>query len=140
MVSLISKIAKDDDGDKSDPLNQKSTIGWKAMMTAVILNSLAVMRINSAATDVAGEGDAEDVTPETVSISVTAGEHGSVSPASISVAAGSEVDITDNVLTCDGNTITATPAEGYVVDAWSGLSDGDTVSENTSVTVSFKTE
>ena len=137
----IIKIAKDDDGDKSDPLNQKSTIGWKAMMTAVILNSLAVMRINSAATDVAGEGDSEEeVTPETVSISVTAGEHGSVSPASITVAAGSEVDITDNVLTCDGNTITATPAEGYVVDAWSGLSDGDTVSENTSVTVSFKTE
>ena len=49
----IIKIGKEDDGDKSDPLNQKSTIGWKAMMTAVILNELGLMRINSAASDIA---------------------------------------------------------------------------------------
>ncbi|MBR3790226.1 MAG: N4-gp56 family major capsid protein [Clostridia bacterium] len=49
----IVKIAKDDDSDRSDPLNQKSTIGWKALLTAVRLNELALMRVNSAATDVA---------------------------------------------------------------------------------------
>lgn len=48
----IIKIGREDDGDKSDPLNQKSTIGWKAMMTAVRLNELALMRVNSAATSV----------------------------------------------------------------------------------------
>jgi N4-gp56 family major capsid protein len=48
----IIKIGSEDDGDKSDPLNQKSTIGWKALMTAVRLNELALMRINSAATSV----------------------------------------------------------------------------------------
>lgn len=133
----IIKIAKDDDGDKSDPLNQKSTIGWKAMMTAVILNSLAVMRINSAATDVTGDVGG-GTAPETVSITATAGSNGSVSPASITVAAGSEVTISGNTLTCDGNTITATPAEGYEVDAWTGLSDGDEVEANTAVSVSFK--
>jgi N4-gp56 family major capsid protein len=47
----IIKIAKDDDSDRSDPLNQVSTIGWKAMFTAVILNALALIRINSAATE-----------------------------------------------------------------------------------------
>jgi len=132
----IIKVAKDDDGDKSDPLNQKSTIGWKAMMTAVILNSLGVMRINSAATDVTGASGS--YAPQTFSITATAGSHGSVSPASITVAAGSEVTISGNTLTCDGNTITATPADGYEVDTWSGLSNGDDVEANATVTVSFK--
>lgn len=50
----IIKLASEDGGDKSDPLNQKSTIGWKALFTGVILNALAVMRINSSATDVSG--------------------------------------------------------------------------------------
>ena len=49
----IIKIADDDNSDRSDPLNQKSTIGWKALMTAVRLNELALMRINSAATSIA---------------------------------------------------------------------------------------
>jgi N4-gp56 family major capsid protein len=49
----IIKIAKDDDSDKSDPLNQFSTIGWKAMFTAKILDNLAIIRVNSAATEIA---------------------------------------------------------------------------------------
>ena len=49
----IIKLGSEDDGDKSDPLNQKSTIGWKALLTAVRLNELALMRINSAATAIA---------------------------------------------------------------------------------------
>ncbi|GHV02031.1 hypothetical protein FACS1894211_12780 [Clostridia bacterium] len=49
----IIKIAKDDDSDRSDPLNQVSTIGWKAMFTAVILDNLAIIRVNSAATEAA---------------------------------------------------------------------------------------
>ena len=48
----IVKIAKDDTSDRSDPLNQKSTIGWKALFTAKILNELGLIRVNSAATDV----------------------------------------------------------------------------------------
>lgn len=48
----IVKIAKDDNSDRSDPLNQKSTIGWKALFTAKILNELGLIRVNSAATDV----------------------------------------------------------------------------------------
>lgn len=51
----IIKIGREDDGDKSDPLNQISTIGWKALMTAVRLNELGLMRINSAATEVVTE-------------------------------------------------------------------------------------
>lgn len=48
----IVKIAKDDNSDRSDPLNQKSTIGWKAMFTAKILNALGVIRVNSSATEI----------------------------------------------------------------------------------------
>lgn len=49
----IMKIADDNDDDRSDPLNQFSTIGWKAMFTAVILYELALIRVNSAATEIA---------------------------------------------------------------------------------------
>ena len=49
----IIKPCKDDDSDKSDPLNQKSTIGWKALFTPVRLNDLGLIRVNSAATPVA---------------------------------------------------------------------------------------
>lgn len=73
----------------------------------------------------------------TVTISATAGEHGSVSPASITVAKGSTVTINGGTLTCDGKTITATPGDGYQVDAWSGVSNNATVNANTSVSVSF---
>lgn len=49
----IIKLAGEDSSDKSDPLNQFSTIGWKALFTAVRLNELALIRVNSAATDIA---------------------------------------------------------------------------------------
>jgi len=88
----------------------------------------------------ANESDNEEETVTTVTISATAGEHGTVSPASIEVASGSTVTISDNVLTCDSKTITATPAEGYVVDAWTGVSNNGTVSEDKSVSVSFKAD
>lgn len=52
----IIKIASEDDSDRSDPLNQKSTIGWKALFTAVVLDALGCMRVNSAATEVGNEG------------------------------------------------------------------------------------
>lgn len=131
----IIKIAKEDDGDKSDPLNQKSTIGWKAMMTAVILNQLAVMRINSAATNVSGT---VSEAPATVTISATAGENGSVSPASITVTKGATVTIDGATLSCDGKTITAIADSDYEVDAWDGLTNGATVTEDKAVSVSFK--
>lgn len=53
----IIKIARDDDSDRSDPLNQISTIGWKALFTAVILDALGCMRVNSAATEVVADAD-----------------------------------------------------------------------------------
>ena len=49
----IIKLCKDDDSDKSDPLNQKSTIGWKALFTPVRLNDLGLIRVNSSATPIA---------------------------------------------------------------------------------------
>ena len=48
----IIKPCKDDDSDKSDPLNQISTIGWKALFTPVILNALGLIRVNSAVTPI----------------------------------------------------------------------------------------
>ena len=84
----------------------------------------------------------EDDTPvvTTVTISATAGSNGSVSPASITVTSGSTVTISGATLTCDSKTITATPASGYEVDTWTGLSNNDTVSADKAVTVSFKAE
>ena len=48
----IIKLAKDDSSDVGNPLNQISTIGWKALFTAVRLDDLALIRVNSSATDV----------------------------------------------------------------------------------------
>ena len=36
-------------GGTTDPLNQRATVGWKAAYTAVRLNELAMVRIETAA-------------------------------------------------------------------------------------------
>ncbi|MBQ7308356.1 MAG: N4-gp56 family major capsid protein [Clostridia bacterium] len=51
----IIKPAKEDDGDRSDPLNQRTTSGWKALLTAIRLNDKALIRVNSAAKTNVGE-------------------------------------------------------------------------------------
>lgn len=136
----IIKLAKDDDSDRSDPLNQKSTIGWKALFTAIILDNLAVIRVNSSATDVEpdeqGGGDTH-ATPTTHTVYATAGIGGTVSPASITVAAGSTVSIVSNVITIDNKTITASAETGYVFANWTGVTDGATISQGTAITAIF---
>ena len=49
---MFVKVPNDNDNDRGDPLNQKSTIGWKALFTAKVLYELAIMRVQSAATPV----------------------------------------------------------------------------------------
>lgn len=70
-------------------------------------------------------------------ITVTAGANGSVSPASITVASNSVVTIIGGTLTCDGKTITATADSGYQVGTWTGITSGQSITENKTVTVSF---
>ena len=62
----------------------------------------------------------DNVAASKYTISATAGSHGSISPSSIEVTAGSTISVSGNVLTCDSQTITATPASGYVAN-WSGV-------------------
>ncbi len=50
-VELIIKPAEGDKYDRSDPLNQISTVGWKTFYTAVILNDAWIVRIETAATE-----------------------------------------------------------------------------------------
>jgi len=50
-VDIIIKTSDGDVYDRSDPLNQRSTIGWKAYYTAVILNDAWLVRIECAATN-----------------------------------------------------------------------------------------
>ena len=47
-VETIIKTPKGNDGNTSDPLNQRSTAGWKAMKTYVILQDLALLRLECA--------------------------------------------------------------------------------------------
>lgn len=47
-VETIIKTPKGNDGNTSDPLNQRSTAGWKAMKTYVILNHDALLRLECA--------------------------------------------------------------------------------------------
>lgn len=71
----------------------------------------------------------------------TAG-YGTVSPSSITVTSGSSVSLSSNVLTCDGKTLTATASDAttawtYAFSSWSGVTNGGTVSSNTTATANF---
>lgn len=71
----------------------------------------------------------------------TAG-YGTVSPSSITVTSGSTVSISDNVLTCDGETLTATYTPEtdeytYAFDSWSGVSNGDEITSAKTATANF---
>ena len=50
-VETIIKTPKGNDGNTNDPLNQRSTAGWKAMKTYVILQQLALLRLETAVSD-----------------------------------------------------------------------------------------
>ncbi len=50
-VELIIKTAEGDKYDRSDPLNQISTVGWKTFYAAAILNDAWLVRIETAATN-----------------------------------------------------------------------------------------
>lgn len=72
-----------------------------------------------------------------ITLTITAGSHGSVSPASVVVPKGSKPAITDNVIVINGTTITATADSGYVFDAWSGATDDTAINSSTTITASF---
>lgn len=78
----------------------------------------------------------------TITGAVNTAGYGTVSPASISVASGSTVSLSSNVLTCDGKTITATPTTAtsawtYAFSSWSGVTNGGTVTSATTATANF---
>lgn len=73
----------------------------------------------------------------TLSFSTANAEQGSVSPSTVTVTKGSTITISDNVITIDGKTITATAEDGYVFSAWTGAENGATINANTSITASF---
>lgn len=50
-VETIIKTPKGNDGNTNDPLNQRSTAGWKAMKAYVILEELALLRLECAASN-----------------------------------------------------------------------------------------
>ena len=77
-----------------------------------------------------------------ITADVNEGEYGSVSPASITVADGSTISISDNVLTCDGKTLTATATTStaqytYAFSSWTGVSNGDAVTADVTATANF---
>ena len=78
----------------------------------------------------------------TITAAVNNGDYGSVSPASITVNHGSTISISDNVLTCNGNTLTATATTStaqytYAFDNWTGVTHGATVTSNLTATANF---
>ncbi len=78
----------------------------------------------------------------TITAAVNNGDYGSVSPASITVNHGSTISISDNVLTCNGNTLTATATTAtaqytYAFNNWTGVTHGATVTSNLTATANF---
>ena len=72
-----------------------------------------------------------------LTITISAGSHGSASAASITVSSGSVVKFSDNKVTIDGTTVTATASSGYHFGAWSGASDGAVLTSNTTISCTF---
>ena len=67
---------------------------------------------------------------------------GSVDPASITVTSGNTVSIVNNVLTCGGQTLTATATTAtteytYAFVNWTGVANGDAVTANVTATANF---
>ena len=81
-------------------------------------------------------------TNHTITSAVNTAGYGSVSPSSITVADASTISISGNVLTCDGNTLTATPSDNtaqytYVFSNWSGVTNGAYVTTDLTATANF---
>lgn len=84
----------------------------------------------------------EPVVTYTITAAVNEGEYGSVSPSSITVADGSTISISTNVLTCDGNTLTATATSAtaeytYAFSNWTGVTNGASVTTDLTATANF---
>ena len=76
-------------------------------------------------------------TVETYNVAVTAGAHGSIDKARVTVDKGTTYSASGNVLTfSDGQTVTATPDAGYRVKSWAPASG--TVNAASSVQVDFE--
>ena len=78
----------------------------------------------------------------TVTISANNAEYGTVSPASVTAANGSEISTDGNVLTIGSETVTATPAAAtssmqYAFVSWSGIPAGGVLTEDTTITANF---
>lgn len=100
---------------------------WRATSSTVSIMELTITR---------------PMSNHTITGAVSPAGYGSVSPASISVADGSTVSISDNVLTCDGKTLTATAAVAtaeytYTFDSWSGVADEDEITSDVTATAVF---
>ena len=83
-----------------------------------------------------------DASIHTITAAVNNGEYGSVSPSSITVADGSTISISTNVLTCDGNTLTATATSAtaeytYAFSNWTGVTNGASVTTDLTATANF---
>ena len=75
-------------------------------------------------------------TPTTYTVSFSAGTGGTVSPASIAnVPSGSSITVSNNTVTINGTTVTATPNSGYSFSGWTNASG--TVTANRIITASF---
>ena len=77
-----------------------------------------------------------------VTISSNNSDYGSVDETSLQVPSGASVTIADNVLTIGSTTVTATPTTStaeytYAFSSWSGVSDGDTITADTTITANF---
>ena len=84
------------------------------------------------------EGKASGPATYTVTINRNDNSYGTVSHASVtSVASGTAISATSNVLSVGATNVTATPNSGYKFSSWSGIPGGGTVTGNITVTANF---
>lgn len=72
-----------------------------------------------------------------VTVTLTAGTGGSVSPTSLTVPYGSSVSTSGNVLTVGSSTATATPSQDYSFSAWAGIPASGKITEDCTITAQF---
>ncbi len=135
------KVPLPDGAGLTSPDASKTFLGWSAVADATEAEYTDAIDVRSNVTLYAVWGTAAPTTV-TVTVGVNESELGTVDKPSVTVASGSAISTKGAGITIGTEKVTASIKEvtGYTVEfvSWGGVSDGDTVTSDVTITAVFK--
>ena len=149
----LSTLIGNNNSDGTITYSVKNANGTGASLDGANFTATTAGTCTVTATQAAANGKCEKIMDATITVSaqvekpvitfaVNTAEYGTVSQSSLTVDNGDAVTISLNTFTCNGEEVTATPKAAtaeytYAFDGWSGISNGDEVVSNITVTANF---